>query len=110
VLEPLSAYLQLAEKLGTAPTGLDDAWNIGPDAAENRSVREVAEALLAALGCGRIEMALETKAPHETHLLTLDCAKAHALLGWRPRLDFAATVAMTADWYAAWDAARICWR
>jgi CDP-glucose 4,6-dehydratase len=35
-------------------------------------------------------------------LLTLDCAKARAGLGWRPRLDFAATVALTATWYSAW--------
>jgi CDP-glucose 4,6-dehydratase len=102
VLEPVAAYLQLAERLGTAPAGLDEAWNIGPGDAENRPVREVAEALLAALGRGRIELATEDKAPHEAHLLTLDCAKARALLGWRPRLGFPATVAMTADWYAAW--------
>jgi CDP-glucose 4,6-dehydratase len=102
VLEPLSAYLKLAERLGIAPAGLDEAWNIGPDAADNRPVREVAEALLAALGRGRIELATEATAPHEEHLLTLDCAKARTLLGWRPRLGFAATVAMTAEWYAAW--------
>ena len=102
VLEPLSAYLQLAERLGTAPADLDDAWNIGSDGAENRTVREVADALLAALGRGRIEVATEMKSPHEAHRLTLDCAKARTLLGWRPRLGFAATVAMTTDWYAAW--------
>jgi CDP-glucose 4,6-dehydratase len=102
VLEPLSAYLRLAERLRVAPAGLDEAWNIGPDDAENRPVREVAEALVAALGRGRIELATEAKVPHEAHLLTLDCAKARALLGWRPRLGFAATMAMTADWYAAW--------
>jgi CDP-glucose 4,6-dehydratase len=102
VLEPLSAYLQLAERLGTAPANLDDAWNIGSDGAENRTVREVADALLAALGRGRIEVTSEMKSPHEAHRLTLDCAKARTLLGWRPRLGFAATVAMTTDWYAAW--------
>ena len=102
VLEPLSAYLLLAERLCTAPEGIDEAWNIGPDAAENRPVREVAEAVVAALGRGRIELAPEAGAPHEAHLLTLDCSKARAALGWRPRLDFAATVEMTAAWYAAW--------
>lgn len=102
VLEPLSAYLMLAERLCTAPEGIDGAWNIGPDAAANRPVREVAEAVVAALGRGRIELAPDPGAPHEAHLLALDCAKARAVLGWRPKLDFSATVEMTAAWYGAW--------
>lgn len=93
VLEPLRAYLMLAERLCDAPEGFDGAWNIGPDAAENRPVLEVAQAVVAALGRGRIELAPEAAAPHEATLLTLDCAKARARLGWAPRLDFAATVA-----------------
>ena len=102
VMEPLGAYLLLAERLCTAPDGVDEAWNIGPDAADNRSVGAVAEALVAALGRGRIEAAPDSGGPHEAQLLTLDCAKARARLGWRPRLDFAATIAMTASWYSAW--------
>ena len=103
VLEPLGAYLLLAERLCTAPDGVDEAWNIGPNAADNSPVQTVAEALIAALGRGRIELAPEVGAPHEAHLLTLDCAKARSRLGWRPRLDFAATVALTASWYSAWS-------
>jgi CDP-glucose 4,6-dehydratase len=102
VLEPLSAYLMLAERLCTAPDGFDEAWNIGPDAAENRPVRAVAEAMVAALRRGRIELAREAHALHEAHTLALDCAKARARLDWRPRLDFAATIALTAAWYSAW--------
>jgi CDP-glucose 4,6-dehydratase len=102
VLEPLSAYMMLAERLYIAPDGVDEAWNIGPDAAENRPVREVAEALVGALGRGRVELSPEVDAPQEAHLLALDCAKARAQLGWRPRLDFATTIAMTASWYSAW--------
>jgi CDP-glucose 4,6-dehydratase len=102
VLEPLSAYLMLAERLCTASDGFDEAWNIGPDASENRPVRAVAEAMVAALRRGRIELASEAHAPHEAHTLALDCAKARARLDWRPRLDFAATIALTATWYSAW--------
>jgi CDP-glucose 4,6-dehydratase len=102
VLEPLGAYLLLAERLVTAPDGVDEAWNIGPDASENRPVRAVADAMVAALGRGRVVVEPDAHAPHEAHLLTLDCAKARAKLGWRPRLDFDATIAMTASWYSAW--------
>ena len=102
VLEPLGAYLLVAERLCTAPDGVDEAWNIGPDAVENRPVHVVAEALVGALGRGRIEKTPEANAPHEAHLLSLDCAKARSGLGWKPRLDFAATIALTASWYSAW--------
>ena len=103
VLDPLRAYLMLAEHLCTTPDGFDEAWNIGPDAHQNRPVLQVAEAMLKALGRGRIELAEDAAAPHEATLLTLDCAKARARLGWIPRFDFATTVAMTADWYGAWS-------
>ena len=67
----------------------------------NQELREI-PFHVAALGRGRIELTSEADAPHEAYLLTLDCAKVRARLGWRPRLDFAATVAMTASWYSAW--------
>jgi CDP-glucose 4,6-dehydratase len=102
VLEPLAAYLLIAERLWVAPDGIDQAWNIGPDAAENRPVHDVARALVTALGRGHIRLAPDPAALHEAQLLMLDCTKARHILGWRPRLDFAATVALTADWYGAW--------
>jgi hypothetical protein len=40
--------------------------------------------------------------PHEAGLLTLDCAKARALLGWRPRLDLDTALIWCAGWYRAW--------
>jgi CDP-glucose 4,6-dehydratase len=92
----------LAEHLWTGRDGFDEAWNIGPDPSENRQVLDVAQAMVRALGQGRIEITPDSGAPHEAKLLALDCSKARARLGWTPRLDFAATVAMTADWYGAW--------
>jgi CDP-glucose 4,6-dehydratase len=102
VLEASAAYLLIAERLHTGPDGADDAWNIGPTASDNRPVSEVASAIVTAIGRGRIETSPQPDAPHEAHLLALDCSKARALLGWRPRLDFPTTIAMTADWYGAW--------
>lgn len=102
VLESLSAYLTLAEKLCLAPDGFDETWNIGPDLNECRPVRQVAEAIINVLGRGRLEIASNADAPHEAGLLTLDCSKARARLGWRSRLDFQATIAWTAEWYSAW--------
>jgi CDP-glucose 4,6-dehydratase len=102
VLDPLAGYLLLAKRLCTEPDGLDEAWNFGPDSTENRPVEEVAAALVTAIGRGSIDHSPEQNAPHEANLLTLDCAKARARLGWRPKFDFDITVAMTASWYKAW--------
>jgi CDP-glucose 4,6-dehydratase len=102
VLEPVRGYLMLAEALCDGAEGADSAWNFGPSRADERPVIEVARAVVAALGRGRIDIAGEPGAPHEARLLTLDNSKARARLGWRPALGFAEAVAMTAEWYGAW--------
>jgi len=102
VLEPLGFYMGLASRLCTAPDGMDTSWNVGPDRSDCRSVRSVAEAMIKALGRGRLVERGSGTAPHEARLLELDCAKARALMGWRPRWSFDETISMTASWYAAW--------
>ena len=102
VLDPLFVYLSIAERLHAGEKGFDEAWNIGPDAADNQPVLAVAEAMVEALGQGRIEVTPDAEALHEANLLVLDCAKARGRLGWRPKLDFAVAVGMTAQWYRSW--------
>ncbi|MFG1418742.1 CDP-glucose 4,6-dehydratase [Xanthobacter sp. V0B-10] len=102
VLEPLGAYLLIAERLVTAPQGIDEGWNIGPDPGDDRAVLEVARAMVSAIGVGRIEIEEDPSAPHEARLLRLDCSKAKALLGWHPNLRFEDSIRLTAEWYAAW--------
>jgi CDP-glucose 4,6-dehydratase len=99
VLEPVAAYLGLAERLH-AGEALDEPFNFGPEE-DGRPVSQVADALIAALGGGRIESAPQAAQPHEATLLRLDTTKARDRLGWAPRLSFDETVAWTADWYRA---------
>jgi CDP-glucose 4,6-dehydratase len=112
VLEPLAAYLVLAERLwGHDPYGqmvldpgpFSTSFNIGPPLSSNRSVLElVQEALPHWPGATPDAVALDPAAPaapHEACLLHLSSDRAHHRLGWRPRWDFAATVAQTMDWY-----------
>lgn len=103
VLEPLSGYLSLAQRLIEAPDRMDEAWNFGPSSEDCRPVSEVAEAIVQTLGRGTIETPQLTDAPHEAHLLRLDSTKARRTLGWKPMLTFDETVRWTADWYLAWD-------
>ena len=77
-------------------------WNFGPEAAESREVGEMAGAFCRALGHGASWTQDPGGHPHEARLLRLDCSKARALLGWRPRLDVDAALEWTAAWYRAW--------
>ena len=102
VLEPLSGYIMLAQRLAAGEAGFDEGWNFGPPTEDVRPVVEVAQAMIHAIGKGKLVINPDPNAPHEAHLLQLDCSKARSRLGWKPKLDFAGTIAMTADWYGAW--------
>ena len=102
VLEPLSGYIALAEKLASGIGDFDEGWNFGPAVEDVRPVIEVAETMVQALGSGRLVINEDPNAVHEAKLLQLDCAKARARLEWAPKLDFASTISMTANWYGAW--------
>ena len=99
VLEPLSGYLLLGARLRSAPDEFGGAWNFGPAAGEVRTVRDVAERLVAQFGSGSIDIEGAVAAQHEAGLLQLNCDKARQLLGWLPRWDFDATMDATALWY-----------
>lgn len=101
VLEPLHGYMTLAARM-LEQDGLDSGWNFGPDRNDERPVIEVAEALVTALGRGRIVVDPKAADLHEAKLLRLDVTRARSVLGWRPAMSFEQTVKFTADWYGGW--------
>ena len=98
VLEALSGYLLLAERLLAGEAAFAEAWNFGPEAADARPVAWIVERLGALLGRERWQVD-EAPQPHEAGTLRLDISKARALLGWQPRLDLDAALTMTAEWH-----------
>lgn len=101
VVEALAGYLAMAERLAEAPAECPPALNFGPDPEGCLTVAEVVERISGEFG-GRPgwrqdEVPPLPEAPH----LTLDATRARRALGWRPRLDFAATIGWTAAWYKA---------
>ncbi len=100
VVNPLSGYLVLAERLLAGP-GFDEAWNFGPDADDARPVRWVAEQLAAAWPGGAPEVRVEADpdAGKESALLRLDSTKAARRLGWTPILGLAAGIEATVRGY-----------
>ena len=99
VLEPLSGYLLLAEKLYNEPKKFGGAWNFGPKTDEIRTVHEVSKTIYTHLGRGRVEVAISQTKVHEANLLQLNCDKAHQILGWSPKWDVDETLHHTAEWY-----------
>ncbi|MCI0682614.1 MAG: CDP-glucose 4,6-dehydratase [Gemmataceae bacterium] len=102
VLEPLSGYLLLGERLVQGESGFDSGWNFGPPAGDAVSVRALARLLAINWPDARITEAAHETGPHEARLLRLDSTKAAARLDWRPLLSAPERVAWTAAWYRAW--------
>jgi CDP-glucose 4,6-dehydratase len=104
VLEPLGGYLLLGARLAQSadPQRYAEGWNFGPDPANVRPVRDVAEALIAEFGRGEMIIEQDAAAPHEAFALALNCDKAHQLLDWHPVWGFRETIARTVAWYDRW--------
>lgn len=100
VLECLSGYLCLGEKLGregkTSPAATP--FNFGPDPGARQPVQRLVEELLSCWP-GEWTDGSEPGAVHEATLLTLAIDKAAALLKWRPVWEFEDGVRATVEWY-----------
>ena len=107
VLEPLSGYLLLAEKLYAKPHDFSDAWNFGPAVSDAKTVRWMVDSISALWGVPlTIKASNDASLLHETQTLYLDCAKGKAALQWSPRWDIEQALQATVSWYKACHAAR----
>jgi CDP-glucose 4,6-dehydratase len=94
VLNPLSGYLVLAERLWADRT-LAQAYNFGPADDDVRPVGWLVEQLAVASAVD------DGPHPHEAHWLKLDSSLARTALGWAPTWDLTEGLRATADWYRA---------
>lgn len=100
VLDALQGYLLLAARLLAGDASVADAFNFGPDPADNLSVAEV----LARMQRHWPQLAWQAdpssaNGPHEARLLYLDSSKARGLLHWVPRWPLDSALEHTAQWY-----------
>ena len=100
VLEPLSGYLTLAQKIWQHPE-LAGAYNFGPHAHEAATVRHVVELARAAYGGGEVRYGDVSASPHEAAWLALENAKARFSLGVNSKWALTGAVRRTMAWYRA---------
>lgn len=87
VLEPVTAYLMIAERQ-YADRSLAGCYNIGPEDRDCLTAGALAELFCqkwnAANGTAVKWKTVRDNGPHEAGLLRLDCAKVHSVFGWKP--------------------------
>lgn len=100
VLEPLSGYLLLTEKLITEGARFSGAWNFGPKQGSLVPVEEVVTRIIKSWGSGSWDVISSQKERlHETTLLNLDTSKSKFKLNWSPRWSIGQTLDYTVEWY-----------
>lgn len=98
VLEPLSGYLMLAEKLFLKGKSFAQAWNFGPKEANAQTVEWVSRYLIQCFQTNTSIKSNSDKQPHETSYLRLDASKAKEKLGWQSVWSIETTLQKIFEW------------
>ena len=98
VLEPLSGYLLLGQKLLEEGHKYAEGFNFGPNEESVLTVAEVSKKVCECYGKGNVIVG--KKSPlHEASLLMLNIEKAKNVLGWEPTYTADIAISETVDWY-----------
>jgi len=101
VLEPLSGYLVLAQRLFENGSAFSDSWNFGPENESARPVAWIAKQLTQLWGTGARWSVDKSPSAHEAMHLKLDISKAKNHLNWHPCWDLAETLHRIVTWHKA---------
>ena len=99
VLEPLSGYMKLAERLynkkGDKFVG---SWNFGPNLKQNLTVLNLAKEGKKILN-SKSKIKISKSTLHEASNLAIDITKAKKYLNWKLILNAKQSIKMTFEWY-----------
>jgi CDP-glucose 4,6-dehydratase len=98
VLEPLSGYLALAQRLYEDGARHAEGWNFGPADEDAWPVERIVQRICRQWGEGAGYEIDRGEHPHEAHYLKLDCSKARSGLGWHPRWGLEKALDSIIDW------------
>ena len=102
VLEPLFAYLMIAQK--QYEEGQYAGWyNVGPDECDCVTTGGLVNLFCRKWGNSLSwENQAEKNAPHEANFLKLDCSKIKSIFDWKPRWHIEDAIGMTVAWTKVW--------
>jgi len=108
VLEPLSGYLLIGQRILEREVSISDSWNLGPLNNETLPVSDVVT--LSSNAWNKIKYQFETidETMHEAKLLRLDCTKANQNLNWSPVWDAKEAITKTIRWYQSFYEEDVC--
>lgn len=101
VLEPLSGYLAIGQKLLEEKVEFGEAWNFGPGDEGSITVEEVVKHVKKHWDKIDYDIHCDSHQLHEANLLKLDCSKAHLRLKWKDVWNSETTFEKTVTWYKA---------
>lgn len=101
VLEPLAAYLMIAEKQYNDKS-YAGFYNVGPDEKDCVTTGELVDLFCNTWGEGSCWENRFDGGPHEANFLKLDCSKLKNVFGWKPKLGVSEAIQMTVEWTKCW--------
>ena len=101
VLEPLSGYLILAQKLYENQKDYAEGWNFGPNEKDVKSVDWILDQMIIKWPSSSWELDQNSN-PHEAGFLKLDISKAEYKLGWEPVWELSQALEKIIVWHKAW--------
>ena len=111
VLEPLSGYLVLAQKLYENPMVYSDGWNFGPFDDDAKPVGWILDKMVELWPNSSWTLDKEVQ-PHEAGYLKFDISKAKLNLEWSPTWHLGNTLTRIIKWHNAWlndeDVQKLC--
>ncbi len=99
VLEPLSGYLILAEKLHGSALTFNSSWNFGPNEDDIKPVNWIANYIINNWNNGGSWQLDLQQQPHEATFLKLDSSKSKNKLNWIPQWGLEKGLEETINWY-----------
>lgn len=97
VLEPLSGYMALAQKLYNNPKLYAEGWNFGPNDNDVQPVSWILDKMIGKWGSAQWKLD-ECSHPHEAGYLRLDISKAKERLNWGPVWSLDKALNLIVEW------------
>ncbi|MDR2579700.1 MAG: CDP-glucose 4,6-dehydratase [Fibromonadaceae bacterium] len=105
VLEPIFAYLLIAQEQYKSPEKYQGTYNIGPNTDDCVTTEVLVRMFCDIWGSNaRWEYSQDlVKQPHESNVLRLDCSKLRNIFSWQPKYDIYAALQKTVEWFKAYS-------